>query len=368
MRRPSKGMLAAAAAVLIAVLAWRAWHATPLEASLSPASEPAAAPARVPAVASTPAAPGSAPLASRAVVAPADDPACIVKRPPLPTEADAGADSESASSAPPVDARVQASRASLLARMRGSADPYANAVAVWLDVGDAEDHRAERTRQLSAMAASTRDPRVYALALRTCWSATGRTCESLSARRWSEIEPGNALPWLMLLDEAKARGDASGEQEAMFHVTQSRQLTEREQAPLQPIIDAASEDPESLAATRALAAEAMGIAVAQVWPQSVMACRGATPANANAWQQCGSMIDLMEHRSDSLLVRAIGATLDKRLTGNAKPLALLAAQRERLDALDIASSSSCIDLRAKLALMRRLAVEGEAGVAIDLAR
>lgn len=36
--------------------------------------------------------------------------------------------------------------------------------------------------------------------------------------------------------------------------------------------------------------------------------------------------------------------------------------------VDIASTSSCADLRAKLALMRRLAVEGEAAVAQDLAR
>ncbi len=80
------------------------------------------------------------------------------------------------------------------------------------------------------------------------------------------------------------------------------------------------------------------------------------------------MVDLLEHRSDSLNARLIGAGIDRRMTGNAKPGQQVAAQRERLMKVDIVSTSSCADLRAKLALMRRLAVEGEAAVAQDLAR
>ncbi|MEO5690076.1 MAG: hypothetical protein ABIR54_22175 [Burkholderiaceae bacterium] len=367
MNRSSKLALAVAAA-LIAALAWRALHGAAPEASAPPAFAQEALTARVPLTASAPAVGVPAPLPTKPDAVRIDDPACIVKMPSPPSEADAIEDADSKRAAPGVGAREQASRASLLARMHASTDPYANAVAVWVDLGDGEGQLAERARRLGALAASTRDPRVYGLALHTCWKKLGRECESLSARRWSELDPGNALPWLMMLDEAKSSGDVSGEQEAMFHVTQSQHMALREQAPLQPIIDAAPDDPDSLAAARALALDAMGIVATQTLPQSVMACRAATPADANTWQQCSAMIDLMEHRSDSLLVRALGATLDKRLTGNTGALALLKAQRERIDAVDLASSSSCADLHAKLALMRRLAVEGEAAVAVDLVR
>jgi hypothetical protein len=292
----------------------------------------------------------------------ADDPKCVVKTPPSPRIADADADANASDDAThPAADPIAPARAQLLARLRSSTDPYANAVAVWLDVGDA-DHRAERTRQLAAMAASTRDPRLYSLALRTCWGLVGRECQSLSARRWSELDPGNAMPWLLMLDEAAAHGDGSGQQEALFHITQSARLAERNEAPLQPIIDAVSGDADSLVAARALAIEAIGISAAQGGPGGYTACKLATPADANAWQQCVAMADLLEHRSDSLLARRIGASIDKKLTGNTKASEQVAAQMEDMLALDLASSSGCGDLRAKLADMRRIAVDGEASL------
>lgn len=246
--------------------------------------------------------------------------------------------------------------------LRISADPYAHAVAVWLNIGDGNDDRAARGRQLAAMAASTHDPRLYALALRTCWRRPSQECQSLSARRWSELEPDNAMPWLMMMDETVLQQDISGFQEALYHATHARHLAERAQAPLQAIVDVASDDPASLVAARSLAVDAIGIAAAQVGPASIMACREATPADANIWHECTAMVDLLEHRSDSLFSRMVGATIDKRQTGNGAPLAQVAAQMHQLTALDLASSASCSDLRGKLSLLRRMAIDGEMSV------
>lgn len=246
--------------------------------------------------------------------------------------------------------------------LRASADPYANAVAVWLNIGDGNDDRAARERQLAAMAMSTRDPRLYALALRTCWRRPSQECQSLSARRWSELEPNNAMPWLMMMDEAALNQDISGLQEALYHATHAQHLAERAQAPLQAIVDVASDDPSSLVAARSLAIDAIGIAAAQVGPASVMACREATPRDANLWQECTAMVDLLEHRSDSLFARMVGATIDKHQTGNGAAATQVAAQMHQLTALDLASSSSCSDLHGKLSLMRRMAVDGEIAV------
>ena len=224
MNRTSKTALAVIAAAVIAVPAWRALHgAAPVAAEPSASTSAVTVPDTLLA-ASEPAPAMSAPQPLKPAAVRVDDPACIVKALPPPTQGDA--DTDSVHPEPAVDAQAQASRARLLARMSASADPYANAVATWLDIGDADDpnHLAERVRKLAAMAASTRDPRLYSLALRTCWRRTDRECVALSARRWSEIDPGNAMPWLMMLDEAAQQHDESGLQEALFHVTHAERL------------------------------------------------------------------------------------------------------------------------------------------------
>ena len=299
----------------------------------------------------------------------AEDPRCVTQEPRPPVEGDADTGTPAAAPAPAEVALAQASRARLLARMKASADPYANAVAGWLDVGATDDaaHAAQRDRELASRAASTRDPRLYALALRTCWRKADRECASLSARRWSELDPGNALPWLMMLDEATARRDASGQQEAMFHVAHAQRLAERPMAPVQPIVDAAEDDPGSLAAARALAIDAIGISAAEVWPAGFRTCVQATPgADANFWQQCVQMVDLLEHRSDTLMARMMGASLDRRMTGNVEPGKMVSAQLARLMTLHLESSASCDDLRTKVSVLRRMAMEGEAAFAEGL--
>jgi len=84
-----------------------------------------------------------------------------------------------------------------------------------------------------------------------------------------------------MMDEAALAQDISGIQEALYHATRAQYLAERALAPIQAIIDQSSDDPSSLVAARSLAIDAIGIAAAQVTPVSLMACREATPANAN---------------------------------------------------------------------------------------
>ncbi len=366
----AKVIAGAAVGLAVSVLLWRGWRlddaAPPSAASTVVRASPARAsamPARLESAAP--------PRPASAVARLADDPRCVIREPAAPAQADASADASSPSPAPVVDPRAQASRARLLARMSGSPDPYANAVAIWLDVDVDSDEAqlAERQRRLAAMAASTQDPRLYSLALRTCWRRQQRPCDSgLSARRWSELEPANALPWLMMLDEAAQRGDLSGMQEAMFHVTQAQRYAERSDAPLQPIIDAADNDADSLLAARALAEHAIGLSAAQAGPAGYTVCRHATSANANVWQQCLAVADLLAQRSDTLLQRAFGQRLHQQLTGEPRSAAQIAALERMYRAdIDLFTTSGCDDLRAKLAVLRRMAVEGQVAVAQDLA-
>jgi len=343
-----------------AIVAW--WWLAPSR-PVAGAAAPVAAPAAASAVraVAAPASPASASRPPAAAVV--EDARCVIAAVPSPAVADASASEASASAVVPDDA----GRRRLIARLRSSPDPYANAVAIWLELPEDDDGRVARERQLAAMAADTRDPRLYSLALRACWFKSLHECQALSARRWSELDPDNAMPWLLMLDEAALRHDASGIQEALFHATHASRLAEREQAPLQAIVDAAGDDPESLVAARTLAIDAIGLAAAQVGPAAYRTCRTSTPADANLWQQCTALVDLLEHRSDSLSARRIGAAMDRRMTGDSKPMELVAAQTQRVLALHLVTSSSCADLRGKLALMRRMAVDGEAAVARDLA-
>ncbi len=356
------------AVIALAVIGGGLWFALrpPAGASRAVASADVAAPS--PARATTSAVAGSsAPTVAAPASAPkpADDALCIVKAPPPPRIAsDATSDSPfvQVDAAPAPGAALVASRQRVMARLRASADPYANAVAVWLDVPGDEDVDgrllAERDRQLAAMAASTRDSRLYALALRACWHASGRDCHGLSARRWAALDPDNAMPWTLLFDEAAAHVDPSGMQEAMHHIAQSKRIDEREDAPLGAIIDAAAGDDADLAAALAMSTDAIGIAAAQVGPAAITACRYATPANANVWPQCLAMRDLLENHSDSVVLRMAGASIDKRLTGNAEPLARVDAQIDRLAVAFPGSATGCRDLRRQVDFLRRAAEIG----------
>ena len=367
-----KVILPTVAGLVLLGMLWFAFRDNSVEPP-APKAEPAMPAARKAAAAS-----GAIHLAPATMVATStvheNDAACVVKpQPPAVVRSADEADpaAASASIATPPDLLATA-RAAILARMGASSDPYANAVAVWVDMhpSDTEAEMDERMRKLEAMAVSSQDPRMYELALRACWRKFWRPCRQVSARRWSELEPDNAAPWMMMMDEAQERQDLSGIQEAMNHAISSKGFVEREYAPLQPILDAGSGDTDSLLATHQLAGDAMGIIAAQVASRALSLCRASARPDANRQQQCTALIDLVEHHADTVSTRTFGALADKHMTGNERPLREIQAlaSRENQALIGSFAASGCNDLRSKLAFMRRLAVEGDFAVAQDLAR
>ncbi len=360
-----KSWLIAAAAAAIAGVVWLAMRPSldagrvatrPGESAPPPVHLPADA--RVGTATPAPAAAASAPKH-------AADTLCIVKPPPalrIAKAATSGSPFVEVDAAPPPSAALLAGRRRIEAALRASPDPYANAVAVWLAVPgdeDREGHLAdERRGRLAALAADTRDPRLYALALRSCRRTTTPACASLNPRRWAELDPGNAMPWTFAMDDAAEHGDAAGVREALSHITASTRIAEGNEAPLVPLIDAASGDDADLAAALSLAADATALSAAQVGSASLTACRLATPAQADTWQQCLAMRDLLEHHSDSLMLRMTGASLDQRLSGSDAASKRVAAQVEQEAAAFPQSSTGCADLRRQLAALREAAIRG----------
>ena len=77
--------------------------------------------------------------------------------------------------------------------------------------------------KLAAIAATTKAPAVMAQAVRAC---TGRTnlqaCSLVSAERWARLEPGNLVPWLIILNNARTRQDFAAVNEALYQMSVSK--------------------------------------------------------------------------------------------------------------------------------------------------
>ena len=258
--------------------------------------------------------------------------------------------------------------------LRGSPDPYARAVGIWLNIPrNAQDDGAvpepERRRQLAAMATATSDPRLYALAFRTCRGSADDGCHALSARRWAELDPGNAVPWIFLLDEATARGDVSGQQEAWFHMAAAKRFEDREFAQLQPIIGSSDDSAGGLMAADALSIMAIGIGAA--WPSPAAPwdqCRAAAHVDSNRTQLCERFADLMFKHSDSLVGRALGAGLTKHMTGDTSRSAAVGAEMKLwADAWSRPTEPTCDALKSRLSRLMRAVAVGPQVAARELA-
>jgi hypothetical protein len=84
-------------------------------------------------------------------------------------------------------------------------------------------HETPELDQLVLNATTTSDPAVYALALGRCAAAGGGlplagSCQGLSASHWAEMDPDNAVPWLMVADQAHSAHDPTRESEAFERV------------------------------------------------------------------------------------------------------------------------------------------------------
>lgn len=81
-----------------------------------------------------------------------------------------------------------------------------------------------------ALAQGTRDPVLYGIVYGSCGGMStpfGKAigvpgCEAVTAKHWAELDPQNAVPWLVVALEAEAGGDAAALADAMHHAAQAR--------------------------------------------------------------------------------------------------------------------------------------------------
>jgi hypothetical protein len=172
------------------------------------------------------------------------------------------------------------------------------------------------------------------------------------------------MPWLYVLGDAIAAADQSGQEEALFHMAAAQRIEDRFDTPLGPILDAAGSSNANLAAANAMAVDAIGVSAAQEMPALAVTkpCSASAVLDANRKQLCTAVATLLADRSDTLLLRMMGVSLDARLTGDRSRLERFRARPkdplfERLEA-----PTSCAELRSNALVLRRLAQVGEVAV------
>jgi hypothetical protein len=357
--------VAALAAVLLACLLWPRGADAPLVKAVRTAPVVAAASSAA-ASEPTPRARLAAAQAQAQLHGARGDECALPLAAIFPAASGVDADAPAAREAVERSAAFAAFKASVLridAALRSSPDPYANALAIWLNVprDDAEERgvpEPERRRELAAMAVSTTDPRIYAMAFHACRQSADDGCHALTARRWAELDPGNAMPWLYLRNEASERGDVSGQEEAWFHIAASARMDEGAFMPVPAIVAASQGSPGGTMAAYALSEVAIGIAAAQFVPVVTFECRKRAPMDANRMQQCVRIADLMFEHSDAPMDRMSGAVLTWRLTGDASRKQVAGAELQSWAERFKLPPLTCDEMRQQTSLLESVDTRG----------
>lgn len=257
---------------------------------------------------------------------------------------------------------ISEARRNIGAALTTSSDEFARAVSLWLGLGDEPVPAELRDDRLAREALATDDPRVYALAFRSCVTKPGEgACALLSAAQWARLDPGNAMPWLFALDAAVTRHDAEARNEAIYQISVAPRIEDRVFAAPATIVDHAADDDRSALAAWMLAVGAIGTSAAQTMPlQTLMqSCGRAELADANRRQVCSAIADLFMQRSDSFLLQAIGGGLGRRLGNDVERLDKSRREINALVAATISTSLACADLRRELRRFQRAFQVGE---------
>jgi len=262
--------------------------------------------------------------------------------------------------------RYLAAQARIDAALRASGDPLDRVTADFLNVGNLRTE-AGREEAVVQQALATSDPRVYALAYGLCRSHGSShiaSCASFSAEGWARLDPGNGIPWVDLLGEAQARGDADGVRDALAHLAASRRFDMRFYGPAGTVAAHLPDDPRDLAAGADLVSHAVSQAAALAWPAFkplLDACRHQGGGDEQRAQQCVAISDAMYAHSDTLIPFAISGALLAQTTGDESRRELIKAERAMFSAhwSPATGLSKCGVARDLLKEIRRKAEIGE---------
>ena len=170
-------------------------------------------------------------------------------------------------------------------------------------------------KSLARLAVASQDATAYALALYGCRLNREGACAQLSAARWAQLAPDNAVPWFVLADEAHAQKDDTALIEALHRASRAK-TSEYDWA----AILALAEHPRATALDPAsrlvFLSTLIGIYSAFPTPAYLatgQACAADRLGEPQRRQLCSDLATMMTERSGSLLEFSLGTTIGERV-------------------------------------------------------
>ena len=260
------------------------------------------------------------------------------------------------------------------AALRASADPMDRVVADFLNIGDMRSAGAVQ-EAVAQQAAVSSDPRVVALGYGVCHEggAHASTCAALTAERWAQVDPGNGIPWIDLLAQARARGDEPAVQDAMAHLAAATRFDLRFFGPAGAVARQAPAGGRDLAATGDLAGRSVTQAAALSLPPFMAlydVCRHEAGGDEARARQCREISDAMYAHSDTLITYAMSGALLFQTTGDTSRRDFIRTERKVIEAHWSPGTgfAPCKDLRDTVRKLDRESQIGEVDAMREEAR
>ena len=312
------------------------------------------------------AAPQAMPLSAVARPAPA---------PPAAEPAVCGLEKAAASADPheavPAPQRAEAEKA-LEQRLLRHPDPKVQALAVFFTPESDPAERTRRRDRLALAAAASADGSLYAMALAACRpddsGDAGNACAMLSLAQWARLEPANGVPWLQLAAEARRRGDAGGEAEAMHRAALASRFDAR-WGSFAELVDRALPPDAPGWQHLFLMVQAVGVQAALTAPEYQEMLEFCRPErlDANRRQTCDALARGLLDRGTTLMDHGMAGALGRRLGWPAERLQALEQERDAYTAVGLRQALSitmdCAGVQRTRAWLLDMSRLGELGAA-----
>jgi hypothetical protein len=189
---------------------------------------------------------------------------------------------------------------------------------VFTDRGADQVVTQEARDELVQLAVGASDPAVYALAIYKCGAneidpAAG-ACLQVSPRGWARLDPDNAIPWLWVAGQARAKNDMAAEADAFQRAAEAR----RSDSYIDSIFSFAEPEipKDATPVERAeLAVEVIGVEAATAQRQFAAAtkhCSSDALQDRNIRQQCSALAELFVNNGKTLADFVIGLGIGNR--------------------------------------------------------
>lgn len=222
------------------------------------------------------------------------------------------------------------------------------------------------------LAERSRDPLAYQLALKACrWHGEGApSCGRLNARRWAELDPSDARPWLRIIGEEEERKNAPGVEAALAQALASTRLSRGDYLLEAQAVAVADAVPDAAQLGHALVG---AIGMDQTMPGMDMplrACRADALKDSTRAEQCRTLAKWVLASTRDLLEADLAQRLADRLgvprEQQAHDATTLKAARDRSTtrAIENVVDTGCAGMRRAKQFSAERAASGDLAMAL----